>query len=66
MVEFYICCWVICYLEKGWVVVFGVGFGNLFFIIDIIVVLRVVEIEVEVIFKVIKVDGVYDFDLYKN
>lgn len=66
VVEFYICRWVICYLEKGWVVIFGVGLGNFFFIIDIIVVLWVVEIDVEVVFKVIKVDGVYDFDFKIN
>lgn len=54
-------------MEKGCVVIFVVGIGNLFFFMDIIVVLCVVEIEVEVILMVKnKVDGVYLVDLFKD
>lgn len=63
--EDYICCCVICYLEKGCLVIFVVGVGSLFFIIDFGVVLCVIEIGVDLLLKVIKVDGVYDKDLNK-
>lgn len=44
---------------------FVVGIGNLFFIIDIVVCLCGIEIEVNLILKVMKVDGVYNKDLSK-
>lgn len=54
----------ICYFEKGCVVIFVGGIGNLYFFIDIVVVFRVVEIEVDVILMVKNnVDGVYNVDL---
>lgn len=46
VVESYIRRRAIRYLEKGRVVIFGVGMGNFFFIIDIGVVFCVVEINV--------------------
>lgn len=66
VVEFYICCCVICYLEKGCVVIFSVGIGSFYFIIDLVVVLCVNEIGVEVILKGIWVDGIYIVDLEKD
>lgn len=67
MVEFYICCCVIRYLEKKCVVIFVVGIGNLYFFIDIIVVLCVVEVEVDVILMgKNNVDGVYFVDFKVN
>ncbi|NES53450.1 hypothetical protein G3565_34530, partial [Escherichia coli] len=47
------------------VVVFVVGVGSLFFIIDFGAVLCVIEIGVDLLLKVIKVDGVYDKDFNK-
>lgn len=63
--ESYIYRKVIRYLEKGRVVIFGVGMGNLFFIMDMAVILRVIEIGLDLIIKVIKVDGIYDKDFNK-
>lgn len=57
---------VISLFKLGWVVIFFVGIGNLFFIMDLVVCLCGIEIEVDVVFKVIKVDGVYSDDLVKN
>lgn len=65
VVEFYICCCVMCYFEKKCVIIFVVGIGNFYFIIDIVVMLWVNEMGCEVIFKGIKVDGVYDKDFKK-
>lgn len=66
IVEFYICCWVICYFEKGRVVIFFVGIGSFYFIMDFVVVLCVNEINVDVILKGICVDGIYNVDLEKD
>lgn len=46
--------------------IFVVGIGNFFFIMDLVVCLCGIEIEVDVVFKVIKVDGVYSVDLVVN
>lgn len=54
------------YMEKGCVVIFVAGIGNLFFIIDMVVVLCVVEMGCDVFFKGIQVDGVYSDDLCIN
>lgn len=66
VVEFFIWWKVIRYFEKGCVVIFGGGIGNLYFIIDLVVVFWVIEIGVEVILKGIWVDGIYFSDLEKN
>lgn len=51
-------------MEKKCVVIFVVGIGNFYFLIDIIVVLCVVEVEVDVILMgKNNVDGVYLVDL---
>lgn len=57
---------VISFFKLGCVVIFFVGIGNFFFIIDLVVCLCGIEIEVDVVLKVIKVDGVYSDDLVKN
>lgn len=64
--EFYICCCVVCYFEKKWVCIFVVGIGNLYFIIDIVVVFWLIEMFCEVIFMGKQVDGIYDSDFKKN
>lgn len=66
VVEFFIWCCVIWYFEKGCCVIFVVGIGNLFFMMDSVVVLCVNEIYVEVLFKVIKVNGIYMVDLEQD
>lgn len=66
VVELYIWFCVICQFEEGCVVIFVVGIGNLFFMMDIVVVLCGLEVGVEVVLKVIKVDGVYFVDLKKD
>lgn len=66
VIDYYDCCKVMCYFGGGEVVIFFVGIGNLFFIIDLVVCLCVIEIDVDVVFKVIKVDGVYIVDLFKD
>ncbi|WP_278917406.1 UMP kinase [Helicobacter pullorum] len=50
------------HFEKGRVVIFVAGTGNPFFTTDTAATLRAVEIEVEMIIKATKVDGVYDKD----
>lgn len=50
------------HLEKGRVVIFVAGTGNLFFTTDTAATLRAVEIGAEMIIKATKVDGVYDKD----
>lgn len=57
---------VISLLCNNCVVIFFVGIGNLFFIIDFVVCLCGIEIEVDVVLKVIKVDGVFIVDLVKD
>jgi uridylate kinase len=54
------------HLEKKRVVVFAAGSGNPFFTTDTTAALRAAEIDAQVIFKVTKVDGVYDSDPHQN
>lgn len=54
------------HLEKGRVVIFGGGTGNPYFSTDTTAALRGNEMDVEVILKATKVDGVYDSDPKKN
>ena len=54
------------HLEKGRVVVFGCGTGNPFFSTDTGATLRAVEIEADIVFKAINVDGVYNSDPKTN
>ena len=50
------------HLEKGRVVIFGVGSGNPYFSTDTAAALRAAEIEADVILLAKNVDGVYDKD----
>jgi len=50
------------HLEKGRVVIFAGGTGNPYFSTDTAAVLRAIEMEVDVILKATKVDGVYSSD----
>jgi len=50
------------HLEKGRVVIFAAGTGNPYFTTDSAGVLRALEIDVDVVIKATKVDGVYDMD----
>jgi uridylate kinase len=54
------------HLEKGRVVIFGGGTGNPYFSTDTTAALRGNEMDVDVILKATKVDGVYDSDPKKN
>ncbi len=54
------------HLEKGRVVVFAAGTGNPFFTTDTAASLRGVEINVDLVIKATKVDGVYSADPKKN
>lgn len=54
------------YLEEGKVVVFGAGTGNPFFTTDTAAALRGMEMNVEIVVKATKVDGVYTDDPHKN
>ena len=54
------------HLEKGRVVVFSAGTGNPFFSTDTAAALRGTEMDVDVLIKATKVDGVYDSDPKKN
>lgn len=54
------------HLEKGRIVIFGAGTGNPYFTTDTAAVLRGVEMNVDVILKGTRVDGVYDSDPEKN
>ncbi|UTW46201.1 UMP kinase [bacterium SCSIO 12696] len=53
------------YLEQGEVVIFSAGTGNPFFTTDSAACLRGIEVEVELVLKATKVDGVYDADPMK-
>jgi len=57
---------VIRHLEKGRVVVLAAGTGNPFFTTDTCAALRATELNVDVVMKATKVDGVYDADPKKN
>src|SRR6202521_560520 len=50
------------YLEEGKVVIFGAGTGNPFFTTDTAAALRGMEMNVEMVLKATKVDGVYTDD----
>ncbi|VAX16120.1 Uridine monophosphate kinase [hydrothermal vent metagenome] len=54
------------HLEKGRVVIFAGGTGNPYFTTDTTASLRAMEMQMEVILKATKVDGVYDADPMKN
>ena len=54
------------HLQKGRVVIFGSGTGNLFFSTDTAAVLRASEMKSDIILKGTKVDGIYDKDPIKN
>ncbi len=54
------------HLQKGRVVIFGGGTGNPFFSTDTTAALRAAEMQVDVILKATKVDGIYDSDPKKN
>lgn len=53
------------HLEKGRVVIFGAGTGNPYFTTDTAAALRAIEMNVEVVIKATKVDGIYDKDPLK-
>ena len=57
---------VLRHLEKGRVVVLAAGTGNPFFTTDTCAALRATELNVDVLMKATKVDGVYDSDPKKN
>ena len=50
------------YLEEGKIVIFGAGTGNPFFTTDTAAALRGMEMNVELVLKATKVDGVYTDD----
>jgi len=54
------------HLEKNRVVIFGAGTGNPYFTTDTAASLRAIEMEVEVILKGTRVDGIYTADPEKN
>jgi uridylate kinase len=54
------------HLEKNRVVIFGAGTGNPYFTTDTAASLRAIEMEVEVILKGTRVDGIYTADPEKD
>ncbi len=50
------------YLEEGRVVIFGAGTGNPFFTTDTAAALRGMEMNVDIVLKATKVDGIYSAD----
>ncbi len=54
------------HLEKNRVVIFGAGTGNPYFTTDTASVLRAIEMEVEVVLKGTRVDGIYTADPEKD
>lgn len=54
------------HLEKGRVVILAAGTGNPYFTTDTTAALRACELNVDVLMKATKVDGVYDSDPKKN
>ena len=54
------------YLEAGEVVIFAAGTGNPFFTTDSAACLRGIEVDVDVVLKATKVDGVYNTDPVKD
>ena len=66
MAEPYIRSKAIRHLEKGRVVILAAGTGNPYFTTDTTAALRACELDVDVLMKATKVDGVYDSDPVKN
>lgn len=62
VVEPYIRGKAIRYLEEGRVVIFGAGTGNPFFTTDTAAALRGMEMNVDIVLKATKVDGIYSAD----
>jgi uridylate kinase len=54
------------YLEESKIVIFAAGTGNPFFTTDTAAALRGMEMNVDIVLKATKVDGVYTSDPYKN
>ncbi|MEK9769413.1 MAG: UMP kinase [Betaproteobacteria bacterium] len=54
------------YLEQGQIVIFGAGTGNPFFTTDTAAALRGMEMNVDLVVKATKVDGIYSDDPVKN
>src|SRR4051812_32644772 len=54
------------HLEKNRAVILAAGTGNPFFTTDTCAALRATELEVDVLLKATKVDGIYDSDPKKN
>jgi uridylate kinase len=54
------------HLEKGRCVILAAGTGNPFFTTDTCAALRATELQVDVLLKATKVDGIYDSDPKKN
>jgi uridylate kinase len=54
------------YLEEGKVVIFAAGTGNPFFTTDTAAALRGMEMNVQVVLKATKVDGIYTADPHKD
>jgi uridylate kinase len=54
------------YLEEGKIVIFAAGTGNPFFTTDTAAALRGMEMNVELVLKATKVDGVYNADPMKS
>src|SRR5918993_5111454 len=66
VVEPYIRGKAIRYLEEGKVVIFAAGTGNPFFTTDTAAALRGMEMNVELVLKATKVDGVYTADPHRD
>jgi uridylate kinase len=56
----------ITHMQTGYVVIFAAGTGNPFFTTDTAACLRAIEVDVDVVLKATKVDGVYSEDPMKN
>ena len=54
------------FLEQGEVVIFAAGTGNPFFTTDSAACLRGIEVEVDIVLKATKVDGIYTADPMKD
>ncbi len=50
------------YLKEGWIVIFAAGTGNPFFTTDTAAALRGMEMNVDIVLKATKVDGIYSSD----
>lgn len=62
VVEPYIRGKAIRYMKEGWVVIFAAGTGNPFFTTDTAAALRGMEMNVDIMLKATKVDGIYSSD----